>query len=146
MAGCKDVRRIALSLPETSAKERQGHAAWSVRDKVFVWERPLRRADREALGKHAPRGAILGVRVPHLMAKEARLAAQPEVCFTTPHFDGFPAVLVRLGKIRMDALEELIVEAWLSRAPRRLARRLTGAWGRERDPPRATAAGSRRSS
>jgi hypothetical protein len=126
MAGWKDVRRIALSLPETTEKQRGGHAAWSVRDKVFVWERPLRPADLAALGDRATRGAILGVRVPHLLAKEARLAAQPEVCFTTPHFDGYPALLVRLGKIRVAALEELIVEAWLVQAPRRLARAHAG--------------------
>ena len=122
MAGWNDVRRIALSLPGTTEKERQGHAAWAVGDKVFVWEPPLRPADLQALGKGAPKGAILGVRVQHLLAKEARLAAQPNVCFTTPHFDGYPAVLVRLGKISLAALQELILEAWLARAPSKLAR------------------------
>jgi hypothetical protein len=92
-----------------------------VRDKGFVWERPLRRADREALGDRAPTGPILGARVEHLGAKEAVLASDPDVFFTTPHFDGYPAILVRLDRIAAPELEELLVEAWLCRAPRRLA-------------------------
>jgi hypothetical protein len=43
------------------------------------------------------------------------------VYFTTPHFDGYPAILVRLDGVAMPELEELLVEAWLSRAPKRLA-------------------------
>ena len=67
--------------------------------------------------------AILAVRVEHLLAKEARLEAQPGVCFSTPHFDGYPAVLVRLGKAKAAELEEMLVEAWLARAPKTLTRR-----------------------
>ena len=62
------------------------------------------------------------MRVEHLLAKEGKLAAMPGSCFTTPHFDGYPAVLVRLGAIRVADLEDLLVEAWLSRAPGKLAR------------------------
>lgn len=94
---------------------------WRVRDKGFVWERPLRAADLKALGDEAPSGPILGARVEHLGAKEALIADQPDVYFTTPHFDGYAAVLVRLERIGLDELRELIVEAWLSRAPKRLA-------------------------
>jgi hypothetical protein len=92
-----------------------------VRDKGFVWERPLRPADIRALGDAAPTGPILGARVEHLGAKEALLADDPDVFFTTPHFDGYPAVLVRLDRIALDELEELIVDAWLARAPKRVA-------------------------
>jgi hypothetical protein len=121
VASWDDVRRIALGLPETSERPSHGGAAmWRVRDKGFVWERPLRKSDYEALGDAAPEGPILGVRVEHLGAKEALLADDPEVYFTTPHFDGYPAVLVRLDRIGLDELDELIVEAWLDRAPRRL--------------------------
>jgi hypothetical protein len=94
---------------------------WRVKDKGFVWERPLRQTDLKALGESAPTGPILGARVEHLVAKEAMLADDPGVFFTTPHFDGYPAVLVRLEEIRVDDLEEVIVEAWLARAPKRLA-------------------------
>ena len=123
MASWDEVRRIALALPDTSEQlSPYGHVSWRVRDKGFVWERPLRRTDLVALGDHAPSGAILAARVEHLGAKEALLGDDPEVFFTTPHFDGYPAVLVRLEKIALDELEELIVEAWLARAPKRLAR------------------------
>jgi hypothetical protein len=115
-----DVRRIALGLPETSETTSWGHAHWRVKDKGFVWERPLRRSDLEALGDAAPDGPILGARVEHLVAKEALLADDPGVFFTTPHFEGYPAVLVRLDKISVEDLEEVIVEAWLCRAPKRL--------------------------
>jgi hypothetical protein len=94
---------------------------WRVRDKLFVWERPLRASDRAALGATAPSGPILGARVEHLGAKEALLADDPSVYFTTPHFDGYPAVLVRLEAIELEELRELIVDAWLARAPKRVA-------------------------
>jgi hypothetical protein len=122
MATWDDVRRIALDLPGTSERASRELSQWRVRDKGFVWERPLRRADLEALGSAAPDGPILGARVEHLVAKDALLADDPAVYFTTPHFDGYPAVLVRLDRIGVDDLRELIVEAWLCRAPKRVAR------------------------
>src|SRR5436305_10124462 len=122
MATWNDVRRLAGSLPETSEELSHGHASWRVRGKGFVWERPLRSADLRALGDSAPSGPILGARVEHLGSKEALLGDDPEVFFTTPHFDGYPAVLVRLERIALEELEEVIVEAWLARAPKRVAR------------------------
>jgi hypothetical protein len=122
MAGWDDVRRIALGLPETSERVSRDLRQWVVKDKLFVWERPLRRADYEALGSAAPDGPILGARVEHVGAKEALIADDPDVFFTTPHFDGYPAILVRLDRIAPEGLEEVIVEAWLCRAPKRLVR------------------------
>jgi hypothetical protein len=122
MATWDDVRRIALALPGASERESRGLRQWRVGDKHFVWERPLRRTDLEALGDAAPDGPILGARVEHLVAKEALLADEPSVFFTTPHFDGYPAVLIRLEEIGLDLLEEVVVEAWLARAPPKLAR------------------------
>jgi len=121
VASWDDVRRIALELPETSEGVSRDLRTWRVKDKGFVWERPLRRADLEALGDAVPDGPILGARVEHLVAKEALLADDPSVFFTTPHFDGYPAVLVRLERIGLADLHEVIVEAWLARAPKRLA-------------------------
>ena len=121
MATWADVERIALALPETSEGISRDQRHWRVKDKGFVWERPLRRSDLEALGDRAPDGPILGVRVEHLMAKDALLADDPDVYFTTPHFDGYPAVLVQLERISVDELQEVIVEAWLARAPKRVA-------------------------
>jgi hypothetical protein len=122
MATWDDVRRLALGLPETSERVSRGLCQWAVRDKLFVWERPLRRSDLEALGDAAPVGPILGARVEHLGAKEALLADDAEVFFTTPHFDGYPAILVRLDRLGPEDLEEVVVEAWLARAPKRLTR------------------------
>ncbi|MGO9904631.1 MAG: MmcQ/YjbR family DNA-binding protein [Solirubrobacteraceae bacterium] len=122
MASWEDVRRLALALPETSEGTSWGNVSWRVRNKQFVWERPLRPADLRALGDAAPAGPILGARVEHAGAKEALLADDPAVYFTTPHFDGYPAVLVRLDQIAVDELQDLIAEAWLCQAPKRLAR------------------------
>jgi hypothetical protein len=122
VATWEDVREMALALPETSERVSRDLRQWRVRDKVFVWERPLRRSDLQALGDEAPDGAILGAHVEHLGAKEALLANDEGVFFTTPHFDGYAAILVLLDGVTLEALEEVVVEAWLARAPRRLAR------------------------
>ena len=121
MATWDDVRRIAMALPEATERTSREHLQWRVKDKLFTWERPLRRTDLEALGDAAPDGPILGVRVEHLGAKEALLASDPDVFFTTPHFDGYPAVLIRLEAIGLEDLEDVIAEAWLTRAPKRMA-------------------------
>lgn len=122
MAAWDDVRRIALALPETSARESSGgNRQWRVKDKLFVWERPLRQSDLKALGDTAPSGPILGARVEHLGAKEALLANDEGVFFTTPHFDDYPIILVRLDEIAVEDLDEVVVEAWLARAPNRVA-------------------------
>ena len=121
MATWDDVRRLALALPETNERESRGNRQWRVKDKLFVWERPLRGSDIEALGETAPDGPILGARVEHLVAKEALVADDSGVYFTTPHFDGYPAILVKLEEISVPDLEEITVEAWLARAPKRLA-------------------------
>jgi hypothetical protein len=123
MANWKDVSRLALALPDAEeGTTHGGNRAWTVRKKLFVWERPLRKADLAALGDAAPDGPILGARVEHLIAKEALLADESGVFFTTPHFDGYPAVLVRLRDIGLDLLTEVVIEAWLARAPKRLVR------------------------
>jgi hypothetical protein len=57
--------------------------------------------------------------VEHELAKQALIADDPDVFFTTPHFDGYPAILVQLDKIGLEDLEEVVVEAWLCRAPKR---------------------------
>jgi hypothetical protein len=123
MATWDDVSRIALALPEAEEGSTYGgKRAWTVRKKMFVWERPLRKSDLAALGDAAPQGPILGAKVEHLIAKEALLADDPGAFFTTPHFEGYPAVLVRLPQIGLDVLEEVVAEAWLACAPKRLGR------------------------
>lgn len=124
MATWDDVRSIALALPETAEPTARN---FRVNKKLLAWERPLRRSDLEALGDAAPKGHILGVWVPDLDTKEALLAARPRIYFTTPHFDGYPAVLVRLGAIGRAELRELLTESWRHRAPLRAKRAIAGA-------------------
>jgi hypothetical protein len=121
MADWDDVDRVCSALPETTfVHAREGRRQWRVRDKLYVWERPLRPADLAELGPSAPSGPVLGARVPDEGAKHALIAEDPEVYFTTRHFDGYPAVLCRLDRLDPEALRELAGEAWSCRAPRRL--------------------------
>jgi hypothetical protein len=116
------VARIARTLPETvETSSARGLRWWAVKNKTIAWERPLRRSDLEALGDAAPKGTILGVWLPDLMVKSMLLSSNPEIFFTTPHFDGHPSVLVVLARIDAAAMREVLVEAWLGRAPKRLA-------------------------
>lgn len=118
-----DVRRLATALPGVDEHPtRDGLPAWRVAEKLFVWERPLRRPDRAALGTAAPDASepLLGVRVADEGVKAALVADEPDVFLTTPHFDGHPAVLVRLQRIAVDELAELVQDARRARAPKRL--------------------------
>lgn len=120
MATWNDVARIVGELALTSE---QSPRDWRVGKKLLAWERPLRPADREALlaqGFQPPEGDILGVRVADEGVKFALISDDPAVYFTTPHFEGYAAVLVKLAEIDVGGLEELITEAWLARAPRKL--------------------------
>ena len=121
MADWHDVDRIAGSLPESQKLVgKDGLRSWRVRERLFVWERPLRESDRRALGDSAPTDDVLAARVPDLEARTTLIETEPHVYFTTPHFASYPAVLVRLAAIDHHALRELIVEAWTERAPNRL--------------------------
>jgi hypothetical protein len=120
VADWDDVRRFALALPQADERVSREKRQWRVKDKLFVWERPLRDREVAELGDAAPVGPILGARVEHLVAKEALLADDPDVYFTTSHFKGYAAVLVRLERIAGEELQEVITEAWLARAPKRL--------------------------
>jgi hypothetical protein len=119
MATWGEVSRIVAALPETSETTPR---TWRVRKKLIVWERPLRKADFEALGADAPDGEILGVRVADEGVKFALIAEEPDVFFTTPHFDGYPSVLVRLAEIGVPELTELVTDAWLVQAPKTLVK------------------------
>ena len=121
VATVDDVRRIALSLPETSERQSGGWLDWRVRDKGFVWERPLRNSDIAALGDRVPDGPVFAARTADEGVKLALVADDPVVFFTTPHFNGYAAVLFELDRIGERELTELITDAWLARAPRKLA-------------------------
>ena len=129
MATWDDVQRLALALPDTDEVVSRGNRQWRVHEKLFVWERPLRQSDLKALGDAAPDGPILGARVEHEIAKQAMIADEPNVYFTTPHFDGYPAVLVRerdLGRLDYLELAEIITDAWATKAPKKLVKQHLG--------------------
>jgi hypothetical protein len=114
-----DVRRIALSLPETS--EAEDRFAFSVLNRgkqkaiAWVWLERI-----EPKKPRVPKPGVMAVRVANLSEKEMLLASDEEKFFTEAHYNGFPAVLVRLAAIDVDELEELITDAWRSQAPRAL--------------------------
>jgi hypothetical protein len=115
------VARTCLALPEVG-EQTSGHGGrqWRVRDKAFVWERPMRRKDLAELGDAAPDGPALAAYVPDEGAKAALIAEEPDVYFTTTHFDGYPIVLCHLDRLDSQSLTELATDAWACRAPRRL--------------------------
>ena len=126
MADQDDVRRIALSLPETA--EAEDHFGFRVRNragrngtKQFAWAWNERVTPGQP---RVPRPDVLAVRVAGQAEKEMLLAADAGKFFTEPHYNGFPAVLVRLPSIDAGELAELITDAWRCQAPRALAAEL----------------------
>ena len=97
--------------------------------KGFVWERPLNKSDQKRLtdaGEDVPEGPILAARVDDEGVKSALIASNPDVYFTIEHFNGYPAILVRLDRIPPDELDELITDAWLAVAPAKVAKAFFG--------------------
>ena len=116
MADLEDVRRIALSLPETT-----GENGFAVRnkgkDKGFAWVWQERVHPKKA---RVPCLSVIAIRTAGLEDKEMLIATDPEKFFTEPHYNNFPAVLVRLANVEVEELEELIVEGWRCQAPKTL--------------------------
>ena len=117
MATQDDVRRIALSLPATS--EESDGFRFRVEGKGFAWVWLERAAPNAA---RIPNPEAIAVRVANASEKDALLALDEAVFFTEPHYDGFPAVLVRLPAIDLDLLREVLITAWRCQAPKRLIR------------------------
>ncbi len=106
MASEGDVRRIALSLPEVVERPSYGTPGWRVKDRLFARMRDD--------------GTVLVAFVADEEDKAALIAGEPQVFFTTPHYDGYAIVLVRLSEVGDAQLRELLVDAWRVRAPKRL--------------------------
>lgn len=122
VANQADVRRIALSLPET--EEAEGHFAFSVRTtgkpKGFVWVWLERIEPKKA---RVANNTVLAVRVANLAEKDLMISAEPAKFFTEPHYNGYPAVLVRLAAVSVAELRTLMEEAWRCPAPAAVAKR-----------------------
>lgn len=119
MATQADVRRIALALP--GAVEDAVHFGFAVQSgskpRSFVWLWKERVHPRKA---RVPNPGVLALRVADESEKQLLLAADPAVFFTEPHYNGFPAVLVRLAAVEVDQLRALLTAAWRCQAPARL--------------------------
>jgi hypothetical protein len=120
-----DLDELALALPHTTKDvSDDGRPAYSVHGKVFCFHRSQRRdAVDPDTGERLD--DVLMFRVADLGVKDLLLADEGTVLFTTPHFDGYPAVLMRipdLARLDRDELQDLVVEAWLTRAQKRVAK------------------------
>jgi hypothetical protein len=101
-----DIRRIALSLPGTTERPSYGTPGFRVKDRLFA--------------RIHEQGDVLVLWVESEEEKQAMIATDPAKFFATPHYNGYPMVLVRFGEIDTDELGELIVDSWRERAPKRL--------------------------
>jgi hypothetical protein len=105
-----DVRRAALALPATAEKPSYGSPGFRVRDRLFARIRP--------------EGDSVVVWCADLAEKEGLLASEPEKFFTTPHYDGYPTVLVRMAAVGRQEMVEILADSWRRRAPARLVAEL----------------------
>ncbi|TMK70207.1 MAG: hypothetical protein E6G50_09595 [Actinobacteria bacterium] len=129
-----DLDELALSLPQaTKEVSDDGRPSYLVHGKMFCFHRS-RRPDAVDPETGERLDDVLMFRVPDLDVKELVLADDRGVFFTTPHFNGYPAVLMRipdLARIDREELEDIVVEAWLTRAQKRVAK----AWLAEHTAP-----------
>jgi hypothetical protein len=116
MAGADDVRRVALALPDVEEIDSDGFD-FRVGGKGFVWSYPERLPGQ----RRVIRTDIAVLFVGDEAEKQALLLGEPEVFFTTPGYDGWPLVMLRLAEVDLERLSELVTDAWRMRAPRDLA-------------------------
>jgi hypothetical protein len=133
MATMADLDELALALPLTEKEvSEDGRPSYSVKGKRYCLHRS-RRPDAVDPETGERLDDVLMFRVEDLDVKELQLADDRGLFFTTPHFNGYPAVLLRirdLARIDRDELRDVVVEAWLTRAPKRVAK----AWLAENEP------------
>jgi hypothetical protein len=116
MADAEDVRGLALALPHVVEIESDGFD-FRVADKGFVWSYPERRPGKRRM----IRTDIAVLFVGDEAEKQALLLGEPDVFFTTPSYDGWPLVMLRLAEVTVQRLRELVTDAWRMRAPESLA-------------------------
>ncbi len=116
MADADDVRRLALALPHVVEIDSEGFD-FRVADKGFVWSYP----EREPGRPRVIRTDIAVLFVGDEAEKQALLLGEPALFFTTPAYDGWPLVMLRLAEVDVERLGELVTDAWRMRAPEELA-------------------------
>ncbi len=116
MADAGDVRRLALALPHVEEIDSDGFD-FRVGGKGFIWSYP----EREPGQRRVIRTDIAVLYVGDEAEKQALLLGEPEVFFSTPGYDGWPLIMLRLWEVDMERLAELVTDAWRMRAPRELA-------------------------
>lgn len=125
VATMADLDQLALAMPQvTKEMSEDGRPSYSVHGKSFCFHRS-RRPDALDPETRERLDDVLVFRVDDLDVKELLLADDRGVFFTTPHWDGYAAVLVRipnLGRLERDELRDLVVDAWLTRAQKRVAK------------------------
>lgn len=125
MTTMRDLDELALALPLTEKQvSSDGRPAYLVQGKLYCCHRS-RRADAIDPETGERLDDVLFFRTPDVDVKELLLSDARGIFFTTPHFDGYPGVLLRipeLSRLDRDELQDLLVEAWLTRAPKRVAK------------------------
>jgi len=116
MADADDVRRMALALPEVEEIDCDGFD-FRVGGHGFVWSYP----EREPGRARVLRTDVAVVFVGDEAEKQALLLGEPELFFTAPGYDGWPLVMLRLPRVDVERLAELITDAWRMRAPAEIA-------------------------
>ena len=119
-----DLDELAVALPQASKElSEDGRPIYKVHGKLFCFHRGRRPDAFDEDGERLD--DVLMFRVADLDAKELLLSDARAIYFTTPHFKGYPAVLVRipdLARLDRDELRDLVAEAWLTRAQKRVAK------------------------
>jgi hypothetical protein len=121
VADADDVRRLALALPGVEEIDSDGFD-FRVGDRGFVWSYPERRPGQ----RRVIRADIAVLYVGDEAEKQALLLGEPELFFTTPGYDGWPLVMLRLDEVDVRRLAELVLDAWRMRAPDDLAAEFDG--------------------
>ena len=116
MADAEDVRRLALELPGVTEIDSDGFD-FRVANKGFIWSYPERRPGE----KRRIRIDIAVLYVGDEAEKQALLLGEPDIFFTTPSYDGWPVVMLRLDEVDVERLTELVTDAWQMRAPEEIA-------------------------
>jgi hypothetical protein len=132
MATMADLDKLALAMPQaTKEVSDDGRPSYHVHGKLFCFHRNRRPDAVDEAGERLE--DVLMFRVADLDEKDLILADDRGIFFTTPHFNGYPAVLVRipsLRRLKREELRDLVVGAWLTRAQKRVAK----AWLAEHEP------------